>query len=198
MSVRKGEAWGGPGELPEGAVVVRSDAAAAEALEEARRAGRPYPVLGLLDGDLCRTLGGRGLLATTVQVDVGEALVDGRVRLFVAHVLVTGRTPWFGPVTAVMNTQYLGRHDVAPRAHPGDGALDVVEVDAGMSLGDRWKAWRRLPAGAHVPHPAIRMRRATALQLDVAGRRVALDGRRQPPARTLSVRIEPDALTVVV
>jgi len=198
VSVRRGEPWGEPGALPEGAVVVRSDAEARAALEEARRARRPVPALGLLAGDLCRTLGGRGALATVVRCDLGEALVDGKVRLFVAHAVVRGRSLWRGSVVAAMNAQFAGRWDVAPRAHPGDGSLDVVEVAAGLSLADRWKAWRRLAAGTHVPHPGIAVRRASALQLDVAGRRVVLDGEVLAPARTLSLRLEPAALTVVV
>lgn len=198
MTLRPGEAWGEPGALPDGAVVVRSDADARAELEAARRDGRPYPPLGLLGGDLCRTLGGRGALATTARCDLGVALVDGKVRLFVAHVIVRGRTLWRGGVTAVMNAQYVGRDDVAPRAHPGDGVLDVVEVDAAMSVGDRWKAWRRLPSGTHVPHPRIAVRRAAALQLDVGGRRVVIDGQVLAPAHALSVRVEPGALLVVV
>ena len=198
MPISKGEAWGEPGSMPEGGVVVASDAEASSALEDARRAGRPFPALGLTGGDLWRTLGGRGALSTVVRCDLGEVLVDGRLRLFVAHVVVRGRTLWRGRATAVLNAQYLGAWDVAPRSHPGDGKLDVVEVAASMSIGDRWKARRRLPSGTHVPHPAISERRVAAIQVDVAGHRVLVDGRPAPPAKALSIRIEPDALTVVV
>ena len=60
-----------------------------------------------------------------------------------------------------MNTDCRGRWDVAPRAHPNDGRVDVVEVAAAMGLRARWQARRRLPTGTHVPHPAIRTGRAT-------------------------------------
>jgi hypothetical protein len=198
MPVSKGEPWGASGTLPDGGVVVGSDSEAREVLEAARREGHPLPALGLTGGDLCRTLGGRGSLATLVKCDLGEALVDGRVRLFVAHVVVRGRTLWRGAAVAAMNAQYIGEWDVAPRAHPGDGRLDVVEVDARMGLGDRWKAWRRLPSGTHLPHPRVAVRQTSALQLDVDGRRVVVDGTVLPPALTLSIRVQPEALTVVV
>ena len=198
MPISKGEAWGSPGSLPGDGVVVASDGEATSALEAARREGRPFPPLGLTGGDLCRTLGGRGVLTTVVRCDLGEALVDGRLRYFVAHVVVRGRTLWRGSAVAVMNAQYVGPWDVAPRSHPGDGKLDVVEVAATMSFADRWKARRRLPSGTHVPHPAITVRQSTALQLDVAGRRVVVDGAAVPAATSLSIRIEPEALTVVV
>jgi len=205
VSVEKGVPWGAPGPLPPGTVLVRSDAEARAALERARRERLDPPTLGLLGGDLCRTLGGRGDEArlrgdevTLATVDVGEVLLDGRVRLFVAHVIVRGRSWWRGPLAAAMNAQYLGRWDVAPRAHPGDGVLDVVEVDAGFGLGDRWKAWRRLPAGAQVPHPAIKVRRLAAVQLDVTGQQVWIDGERQAPADALSIRLRPDGVQVAV
>ena len=86
MTVEKGRAWGTPGPLPDDAVVVHSDAEARQVLEDARRTHRPFPALGLLGGDLCRTLGGTGDAARLqsdaamrFSVDLGEALLDGRL-----------------------------------------------------------------------------------------------------------------------
>src|SRR5690606_26566539 len=97
-----------------------------------------------------------------------------------------------------LNAEFVGAWDVAPRSHPNDGMLDVLEV-AGMGVADRLRARSRLPAGAHVPHPAIRQRRVPALPL--ALRRptpVWLDGERVGLARRLAIRLEPDALLCVV
>jgi hypothetical protein len=203
VTVRKGEPWGERGALPEGGVLVHSDAEARALVEAARRAGDPLPPLGLLGGDLCRTLGGRGdegrlrsPEATRATVDVGSVLVDGRIHWFVAH-LVARRSWWRGRVVAAMNAQWLGAWDVAPRAHPGDGLLDVLDAD--LALGQRWKARHRLPSGSHVPHPGIRQRRTSALQLDLApALDVWLDGERVGRATHLALRLEPDALEVVV
>jgi hypothetical protein len=204
VTIRKGEAWGSLGPLPEDGVVVRTDAEARAVVERARRAGDDVPPLGLLGGDLCRTLGGRGDEArlrteegVRAVVDLGSVLVDGRQHWFLAH-LVARRSWWRGTIVAVMNAQWLGSWDVAPRSHPNDGSLDVLTAD--LSVRDRGKAWRRLPQGTHVPHPGIVERRAAATQLDLrppCG--VWLDGERLPgTAQALSVRVEPDALTVVV
>lgn len=203
MTVRKGEAWGEAGALPADGVLVRSDREAREVVEAARRRNEPVPTLGLLGGDLCRTLGGRGdedrlrsEQATRASVDLGEVLVDGKIHWFVAH-LVARRSWWRGRTVAAMNAQWLGTWDVAPRAHPGDGLLDVVDGD--LALGQRLKARRRLPTGTHLPHPDLRVRRAAALQLDLRpALDVWLDGQRVGRARTLSIRVEPDALQVVV
>jgi hypothetical protein len=203
VTIRKGEPWGEPGPLPADGIVVRSDAEARAAVTAAHRSGAPLPTLGLLGGDLCRALGGTGdearlrsPEAMTLPVDLGAVLVDGRLHWFVAH-LVARRGWWRGRVVAVMNAQHLGPWDVAPRGHPDDGRLDVLDGD--LPLGDRWKARRRLRTGTHVPHPAIAERHVAALQLELAaGVHVWLDGEDLGPARTLSIRVEPDALSCVV
>jgi hypothetical protein len=203
MSVEKGRDWGSVGPLPDDGVVVRTDAEARAVVTAARRAGDDVPPLGLLAGDLCRTVGGRGdearlrsAAATRLTVDLGSVLVDGRLHWFVAHLVV--RRGWLrGPLFGAFNAQWLGPWDVAPRAHPGDGQLELVEVT--MSATDRLKARRRLPLGTHVPHPGIRIARADAVQHDVPkGHGVWLDGERLGPAKALSIRLEPDALRIVV
>jgi hypothetical protein len=203
VTIEKGRPWGEPGALPDDGVLVRTDAEARAVIERARRASSPVPALGLLGGDLCRTVGGRGDEArirsdeaVTLPVDLGSVLIDGRLHWFCAHLVVRGSW-WRGRVVAVMNAQWLGRWDVAPRSHPNDALLDVFDAD--LSLDDRLKARSRLLSGTHVPHPGIAERRVPALQLELPKPMpVWLDGERVGSARNLSIRIEPDALTCVV
>lgn len=203
MTIEKGQPWGAPGALPPSGVTVRSDAEARHLVEAAHRARLAPPTLGLLGGDLCRTVGGRGDdarlrsgEAMTLPVDLGSVLVDGRHHWFVAH-LVARRSWWWGRVVAVMNAQWIGRWDVAPRSHPGDGLLDVL--DANLSLDDRLKARGRLRTGTHVPHAAITEQRSSAVQFSFdRPTPIWLDGERIGEARNLAVRVEADALTCVV
>ena len=203
MPIRRGEAWGTEGSLPPDGAVVRSDAEARAVVTAARRAGSPIPALGLLGGDLCRTLGGTGDPvrlrsghATVVSIDLGAVLIDGRLHWFVAH-LVARRSWWRGRVVAAMNAQYLGAWDVTPRGHPNDGQLDVLDADP--SLGDRWRARARLKTGTHLPHPHITERHVTAVQLTFdAPTPIYLDGEAVGTARAVSLRVEPDALTCIV
>lgn len=203
MTIRKGEPWGTTGPLPDGAVLVRSDAEARELVTAARRADQPIPPLGLLGGDLCRTLGGTGDEGrlrsgevTHLPVDLGAVLVDGRLHWFVAH-LVARHGWWRGRVVAAMNAQFLGAWNVVPRGHPNDGRLDVLDAD--LPLRDRLQARRRLPLGTHVPHPGIRERHQQAVQIELdRPTPVRLDGQLLGPARTLSIRTEPDALLCLV
>lgn len=202
MTIEKGKAWGAPGALPDHGVVVRSDAEAREALEDARRAGRPFPPLGLVGGDLCRTLGGRGdegrlrsPEAHTFPVDLGEALVDGRLYLFVAHLVARDRL-WRHSFVA-MNAQWLGEWNLGPRAHPGDAKLDTYQ--SSLTLSDLPKVRARLHHGAHLPHPRIKERRGPAVQVELPRLlAVTVDGTPVGSGRLLSVRVEPDALSVVV
>ena len=203
MTIEKHQPWGAPGPLPDDGVLVHRDAEARSVAERCRRAGIPVPALGLLGGDLCRTVGGRGdearlrsAEAMTLPVDLGSVLLDGRQHWFVAH-LVVRRSWWRGRVVAVMNAQWIGRWDVAPKGHPNDGRLDVLDGDLGFD--DRLKLRSRLATGTHVPHPGIAVSRVAALQLELdAPAPVWLDGERVGSARTLSIRTEPDALTCVV
>jgi len=203
MTIERGEPWGEPRPLPRHGVVVRSDGEARDIVTAARRAGEPIPPLGLLGGDLCRTLGGRGdearlrsPEAVTFPVDLGSVLIDGRLHWFVAH-LVAKRSWWWGRAVVAMNAQFIDRWDVAPKSHPNDGRLDVLDGD--LPLGQRLQARRRLLLGTHVPHPKIEERRVQAVQIELARPTpVALDGQPLGPARSLSIRIEPDALVCVV
>ncbi len=204
MTIKKGEPWGQPGPLPQSGVVVYSDAEAREVVEDARLGASPIPPLGLLGGDLCRTVGGRGDEARLrsedavhMPVDLGWVLIDGRPHWFVSH-LIARHSWWKGRVVAVMNSQWVGDWDVAPRSHPNDGMLHVFDSD--LSLNDRLKARSRLRTGTHVPHKGIVEKRITHCQIALGKPTpVWLDGVEVAmAARHLTIRIEPDALLCVV
>jgi hypothetical protein len=203
VTIGKGQPWGAPGTLPADGVVVRTDAAARAVVEAARRAGDDIPVLGLLGGDLCKTLGGlgddarlRSPEAMIFPIDIGRARLDDEEHWFVAHAIARGPM-WIGRVVAVMNAQWLGEWDLGPRAHPDDALLDVT--DGALPLGDLAKARRRVRLGTHLPHPALRTSRVG--ELDAAfdrPRAVWLDGERIGRFRRLQVSVEPDAARVVI
>lgn len=203
MTIEKGRPWGSPGPLPADGVVVHSDAEARRVVTDALLANQPVPTLGLLGGDLCRTLGGRGDAARmrsgeamTFPVDLGRVLIDGRRHWFVAH-LIARRSWWRGRAVAVMNAQWLGDWDLAPRSHPNDGLLDAT--DGSLPLRDRLAARRRVRTGSHLPHPALRTTRAAAMTFDLdPPLGVELDGEAIGDARHLVIQVLPDALRVVV
>lgn len=203
MPIRRGEDWGESGGLgPEG-VLVDGDAQARTVIEDARRANRGLPEIGLLGGDLCRTLGGRGdpdairsPEAWRFAVDLGAVLLDGRLFWFCAH-LVARKRGWAGEALVAMNAAWWGRWNLGPKAHPGDGLLDISH--GRLSTADRLRALRRVGTGDHLPHPQIRYHRTGAFQVVLERPMVVeLDGQPVAKASNLSIRLESAALTVVV
>ena len=202
MTIKKGQEWGWPAPLPADGVAVASDAQARAVLEDARRRGAPYPVLGLLGGDLGRTLAAPGSqerlrspAARTFPIDLGQVLVDGRLHLFVAHLVVRNR--WWTKAVVAMNAQWLGDWNLGPKGHPNDGRLDVFE--SALRFGDLAQVRRRLPTGTHLPHPRISARRVAAARFELdRALPVRLDGEVVDEGRSLVVRLEPDALRVVI
>jgi hypothetical protein len=202
VTIAKGKPWGTPGALPPGGLVVHSDAEAGAQVERALADGRGAPVLGLLGGDLCRSLGGgadAGRLhsetALTFPVDLGVVTVEGSTRRFVAHVVA--RTRFWTSAFVAMNSPWLGDWNLAPRAHPNDGVLDAYEWR--MTPGDFRKVRRRLHLGSHLPHPAIREQRARRLEVALPKRLgLWVDGVDVGTAQEIVVEVVPDALTVIV
>lgn len=187
--------------LEAGGVICATDAEARAVVEEARRSKAPFPPIGLTGGDLCRTLGGgggrdlRGPDAVTFDVDLGEVLVDGRLHLFVSHLVARNR--WWTRAVVAMNAQWLGPWNLGPKAHPGDALLDTY--DAHLPFGDLRKVRARLPTGTHLPHPGITQRRTGAIQVDLdRALPLRLDGEIVGTGRALAIRLRPDALRVTV
>ncbi len=203
MTIERGADWGTPGGLPADGVVVRSDAEANEVITAARRARKPIPVLGLAGGDLCRTLGGTGdvdrlrsAAAHTFPIDLGVVLLDGRLQFFCSHLVVRSRW-WSGRCIVVMNAQFLGPYDLAPRGHPNDGYVEVTE--GALPLGERLRARTRARTGTHLPHPALHTSRVEAMQFELdRPTPVRIDSICTSTAQNISLRVEPDALLVVV
>lgn len=196
VGIAKGEEWGQSGLLPSDAPVASSDSQAADYLQ----AGTP--IIGLEAGDLARTLGIRAPYDRTsskhlVPVDAIEVeLDDGSVYQCLAHTVV-GNVRWRRGTVALMNAAFLESRNIAPRAHPGDGKVDVVRLD--LELADRMKAWKRMVTGTHVPHPGIEIRRRSEGLVELKGTcRVHVDGRSVGRTRTLRYRLIPAAIVVAV
>ncbi len=198
VTIRKGEPWGHPGPLPEGAPVAESDAdlarMLAEGASERRWSGR------VLSGDLLRTVGGSAELRPEphhLPIDLGwVSCDDGEPMPFVAHVIAHRRW-WRGEGAAVMNAAWLGTWYLGPRSHPNDGLLDVTV--GRLPLQQRLEARRRAPSGTHVPHPDLTVRRVPRWEHAFARPTpVWVDGVRAGSATTLSCWLDDDAFTLIV
>ena len=189
MPIEKGQEWGSAGALPADAPAAENDAAFARLLVEGATHVRPT------GGDLARTLGVseaslRREAAMLLPIDALTVILDGEQHRCIANVVIGAANR---PRIVLANAAFVGSWNVAPRAHPGDGKVDVVTFELGFV--DWVKARKRLPTGSHVPHPDIKARampewdttfdRPVALRIDGVG------GYR---ARHIEVHVNPDAV----
>ncbi len=196
MAIGKGQDWGYDGYLPDDAPVALSDAEAASLV------GGPHGVIGVAAGDLARTLGikvpyDRTTPKHLVPIDAIQIeLDDGSSHTCLAHA-VLGNLVAHQHSAALMNAAFIGRRNIAPRAHPGDGKVDVVTL--GLRLGDRIKAWQRMVTGTHVPHPDIDVVRSAAGRVELPQRhKVRIDGQLCGRSRTMTFQVIPEAIVVAV
>ena len=196
MTIRKGEEWGSPVTSLTNLVVAASDAELAQLV--ARDTETAY---GLSGGDLHRSVGAparrvAGHEVRMLPLDALHVRIDDQDIVAVAHVIARNGW-WRGPLLAVLNCPYVGAWNAAPRAHPNDGRFDVVEVSAAMSIRQRLQARRRLPLGAHVPHPEIAMRTGeTSVWTFERPRDVYVDGVQRGRATRLEITICPDHFSI--
>ena len=206
MTIRPGMPWGRQVRRPDDLVVASSDRDIARLL-----AVQPGPPVAAGGGDLARTLGVRGddgrSTMNEFPIDLLElqlgAQPDQSGELLVACAHVIARAPWHrghwwrGPILAVMNAEFVGDWDVAPRGHPNDGRAEVFEVDASMSMRERFGASRRLATGTHVPHPRITSRSVRTAAWDFPRPlEVFVDGQHVGRTTSLAITVQPDAAIV--
>lgn len=201
MTIEKGAAWGRIVPRPANLRVVPDDATVVAALED--DPDRPVAASG---GDLHRTLGAPDISGATEVRELPIDLLavttdDGAVRTACAHVVV--RRPWWrggswrGDFVMVMNAEFLGAWHVVARGHPNDGRAESCAWGADFGVRQRVAARRRLPTGAHVPHPLIETRsfrrREWAFGTTMT---VVVDGVTVGRSRSLLVEVRPDAACI--
>jgi hypothetical protein len=192
------------GPVPADVRVVRSNDQLWELVNRCRRDGIAIPAVALLGGDLMRSVGGSGDEGrlegdvALLPIDLVRVEASDRCAWFAAHLVARGSW-WFGPIMAIMNAEHRGLWDVAPRAHPNDGRVDVVTVSAAFNRRDRWRARGRLPHGLHVPHPSIEIRQRASHDISFdRPTAIRLDDRAWATVRSLRIDVEPDAFIACV
>lgn len=205
MTIRKGEPWGEAVRSPADLHLAATDADARDWVVRHRERDVDVPPFGVTGGDLARTIGGGAPgrfpgTVTRAPIDLLRLEAAGRTTWAVAHVVARHRW-WQGELRFVMNAQFFGRFDVAPKAHPNDGLADVLVVDAAVSVRARWQARGRARTGSHLPHPGLQASRtATVAWTLPEGTTLWVDGVRwmNAPAEgcLVMVVVEPDGAIV--
>tara|TARA_B100001769_G_C21974069_1_gene523946 strand:+ start:238 stop:846 length:609 start_codon:yes stop_codon:yes gene_type:complete len=202
MNIEKGRSWGSLSPLPPEGVIIKTNKELLEKVNDCKRQGIDLPTFGLLGGDLWRTLGGRraeerlyGGEATTLDIDLGCALLDGKIFWFCAHMFIGSKLK--GEKIFISNVAHYGKMNPAPKAHPGDGKFDMLEVK--LSPFQTFKAVKRVSAGTHIPHPGIKYKQVSSEQFSFEKKlSIEIDGKNIGKFSTVSIRIENEALRVVI
>jgi hypothetical protein len=182
--IRPGRPWGTEEPGAPDLEVTGSDGMLAEVVAR----GVPDPLVRFAPGpgsDLARAVGlvpGAAAVGMALPLDVLAVVTGERAEELVAvNGVVVGIAPdrlraWHRPAglsveidgkpvdaaaatsLVVMNGQYLRGLDVSPRGHPGDGVAEAQLYRLPAAARRPMRA--RLATGAHLPHPAITIRRA--------------------------------------
>ena len=199
MTIKPGRPWGERRVPPSALDRADSDSEAAALISLGLRE------FLLTGGDMWRTIGGSAphdgsctvvsVDLLTVELGVGDTVEQTWA---LAHAVFdrSGGTFGRGDVSYVMNAQYLGLWDLAPRSHPNDGRMDVVTISADMSWRQRRLLRRRLPTGTHLPHPQIRTQSLVGPWVADETGTLTLDGKRRLSVDRVRIGLEADALTI--
>jgi putative lipid kinase YegS-like protein len=222
-SVRPGQPWGTEAPGPPDFEVSGSDRTLAEALER----GLTDPLIRFAparDSDLARAVGlvsGSASAGMALPLDALAVVVgDGLSERLALNSLVVGVPPdrlrsWHRPAglsveidgvamdaaqatsLVVMNGQYLRGLDLSPRGHPGDGVAEAQLY--ALSPGARRAMRSRLATGAHLPHPAITIRRARRVVVRASSpAALEVDGASAGQISDLEITLRPAAYRLLV
>jgi hypothetical protein len=210
MTVGKATGWGHQAASPSDLVFAHTNR------EVFRQVNDGVRELGLLGGDLWRTVGGqsvvgrntgtttgtnagsnRDALPMHLPVDLISLSIDGdHVCHFTTHLI--GCDLFRTVVVAAMNADFWRQYQLGPRAHPGDGVVDVYVAER-LGMADLLRMRPRARSGLHVPHPKIRLERSADVNLELHKTlSVVADDVKVGRGRVFSLQVQPDALTIIV
>lgn len=204
MTIRRGSDWGRLGTPPVDLPSAGSDREIGEHL------GDGITTIRLCGGDMFATLGGStsGSLAPTLEVPIDVMRITYKIsadrelmtELASSHCILRARNArggWLrGNVVAAMNAQYLGEWDVAPRGHPNDGRVEILEINGRMSVRQRMIARSRMSTGTYLPHPDISVKSVTQFVWSGSALTMSIDGAKIGLVQFVEIQVMKDFATL--
>lgn len=204
MTIRKGEPWGTRIAKPSRIRHVSSDAEIAQCSSD--------DFISIGGGDIYTTLGSPAFDSETVECtllpmdalhvkirlsDTSEKSCTAASCIEVGSLVSPLKS---GRYICVTNGGIVSGRNLAPRAHPNDGRLDIMLVAETMSFRDRLTARKKALTGTHVPHPSISLRQDETFSTRRLGDRdkLRIDGVTVANWIEVSVSIVPDYWQIVV
>ena len=197
--IHRGQPWGIPAHMSDDVLIVEND----QVLSRTDQTVRIF----LTGGDIARSLGNPvvpliGSACTEVTIDAMQCdITTGNsqsTRVIAASSIVVGNF-WKGRYLIVSNAGWLGDSNVAPRAHPNDGKVEMLTIASHMSLRQRFLARRKMHTGTHLPHPDLSSSQRATLTIDRHnGELLVIDGKNAGDWTSISIAVQPDYWRVLV
>lgn len=203
MTIQKGQPWGHTYEVPLITRDVDSDWQLAR--------GTQSDIHILTAGDMYTALGKPAAMQigdsrTLVHIDAMECTITNETTTFSLLASATIEIgQWVGLGRArryvvVTNGGLLDGRNIAPRAHPNDGSVDVMSLDSSMPMRERRSSRKRALTGAHVPHPSITISRGDSLVFsrEYTRERLVIDRQKITSWNSIEIKVHPDYWQVIV
>jgi putative lipid kinase YegS-like protein len=220
--IAKGEPWGSPATTPADHEVSGDDRALAAAVAE--HPGALIAFTPDASSELARTVGlgpdndggdddreamdlpmdvlalGDGTLAVNMVVfGTPPDALSRFTKRTALHIRADGKI-WFndrGTTVVLAIGQWLHGIDLVPRGHPGDGRVEIQAYR--LEPGERRGMRKRLPQGAHLPHPRIPNRTARMVEIEAEEPLpLEVDGEVLGPVRRLRAEVRTGAYRLLV
>jgi len=196
----RGETWGTPTTRHIEDIVVKGDSALA--------AQPPDHRLIATGGDLAHSLGFTtipevGHACTEVPIDgiqIDLEMKNGQSKTVIGASSVSIGSWFLGRFVCITNSGFIDARNVAPRAHPNDGFLDVMALDTAMTLQQRIRARQKSLTGTHIPHPQINVSRSRHKEYtkESFSDILSIDGHKVLSWQRVTIQILPDYWRLLV
>ena len=197
--IRRGQPWGEPSYMSDDVIIVENDLVLART--------NPTNRVFLSGGDIARSLGqpqvpSVGSACTEVTIDAMVCDIksnDGESTWIVAASSIIVGNYWKGRHLIVSNAGWIGDSNVAPRAHPNDGKVEMLTMHSHMTLRQRFLARRKMNTGVHLPHPDLSSAQISTVVIESKGRELlVIDGDKISNWTSISLTVQPDYWRVLV
>ncbi|MFM8954990.1 MAG: hypothetical protein ACKOH9_04280 [Actinomycetota bacterium] len=205
MTIKRGQDWGQLVERPDRLHVFDDDSSFGSFLSDNRALDWSSMNFAILKSEAARDLGLSGARTDSSQmlrtsfdlIEVQAQVGDLRITRFLVGQAVLGNGFFRGRTVGVFNVSFHAGRDWAPRAHPNDGKMDVVEFAKDMKFAQRFAAYRKLKTGSHLPHPDVSYHQSTAYEYDdLRATRLTVDSLDLGAVKTCTFQVIVDAVTL--
>ncbi|MEI7971059.1 MAG: hypothetical protein WCI10_00795 [Actinomycetota bacterium] len=204
MPITPGSPWGITSTVPDHAMQIDSDRQLGTFLRDNAAQQIHNQTFFVQSGDILKVLGVSKRTGKTNRlrvvidaISVSYTDADGHEHTDVCiGSLSIARRFFRGAISVITNSGFWKQREVAPRAHPNDGKLDIFEVSGAMRRSQRRLMWQKTALGTHLPHPLLAYSQGEFFNWSGSPQRLTIDGQFVAWVTQVSCRIQSDCVQV--